>query len=128
MKFFKWLYSPDIEPDKRTKTFVIENVLQLKRKERSICKPSAFSFPQDQLPPPWGSPTSISLTAFLFQWKPQCIMIQNFSICWEGLPGTNATAIKSVLNIPRNTNAFKLKDKKEVHSLSRSLFYILNSW
>jgi integrase len=40
MRFFKWLYYPDIEPDKRAKPSVIENIPQLKRKERSIYKPT----------------------------------------------------------------------------------------
>jgi len=40
MRFFKWLYYPDIEPDKRPKPEVVENILQLKRKEKSIYKPT----------------------------------------------------------------------------------------
>jgi len=40
MRFFKWLYSPDIEQDKRPKPSVIENIPQLKRKEKSIYKPT----------------------------------------------------------------------------------------
>jgi hypothetical protein len=40
MRFFKWLYSPDIEPNKRPKPPVIENIPQLKRKEKSIYKPT----------------------------------------------------------------------------------------
>ena len=40
IRFFKWLYYPDIEPDKRPKPSVIENIPQLKRKEVSIYKPS----------------------------------------------------------------------------------------
>ena len=39
-RFFKWLYSPDIEPDRRPKPSVIDNIAQLKRKEISIYKPS----------------------------------------------------------------------------------------
>ncbi len=39
-RFFKWLYSPDIEPAKRPKPSVIGNIAQLKRKETSIYKPS----------------------------------------------------------------------------------------
>jgi integrase len=35
-KFFKWLYYPDIEPHKRPRPPVIENITQLKRKEQSI--------------------------------------------------------------------------------------------
>jgi integrase len=40
MRFFKWLYYSDIEPDKRPKPSVIENILQLKRKEISIYNPT----------------------------------------------------------------------------------------
>ena len=40
MRFFKWLYSPDIEQDRRPKHSVIENIPQLKRKEKSIYKPT----------------------------------------------------------------------------------------
>ena len=39
-RFFKWLYSPDIEPNKRSKPPVIDNIIQLKRRETSIYKPS----------------------------------------------------------------------------------------
>jgi hypothetical protein len=40
MRFFKWLYYPDIKPDERPKPQIIENISRLKRKERSIYKPS----------------------------------------------------------------------------------------
>jgi integrase len=40
IRFFKWLYYPDIEAKKRSKPGVIENIPQLKRKEQSIYKPS----------------------------------------------------------------------------------------
>jgi hypothetical protein len=40
LRFFKWLYYPDIEPNKRSKPAVIENIPQLKRKEKSIYKPT----------------------------------------------------------------------------------------
>ena len=39
-RFFKWLNSPDIEPNKRPKPPVIDNVVQLKRRETSTYKPS----------------------------------------------------------------------------------------
>ena len=48
-RFFKWLYSPDVEPDKRPKPSVIENIAQLKRKEKSIYKPSDLWTQQDDL-------------------------------------------------------------------------------
>jgi hypothetical protein len=38
--FFKWLYFPNIEADKRPKPSVIENIPRLKRKEQSIYKSS----------------------------------------------------------------------------------------
>jgi integrase len=40
MRFFKWLYYPHIEYKQRPKPSVIENIHQLKRKERSIYKPT----------------------------------------------------------------------------------------
>jgi integrase len=40
VRFFKWLYYPDIEPNKRPKPQVIENIPLLKRKEESIYKPT----------------------------------------------------------------------------------------
>ena len=40
MRFFKWLYYPDVEPDKRSKPEVIDNIPQLRRKEKSIYKPT----------------------------------------------------------------------------------------
>lgn len=49
LRFFKWLYSPDIEPDKRQKPSVIDNIPQLHRKERSIYKPSDLWALQDDL-------------------------------------------------------------------------------
>jgi integrase len=39
-RFFKWLYNPSIEPGKRPKPEVVQNIPQLKRKERSIYKPT----------------------------------------------------------------------------------------
>jgi len=39
-RFFKWLYYPDLEPDKRPKPEVVENISTLKRKEQSIYKPT----------------------------------------------------------------------------------------
>jgi hypothetical protein len=40
MRFFKWLYYPDIEQKRRLKPSVIQNIPQLKRKEKSIYKPT----------------------------------------------------------------------------------------
>src|SRR5919206_710523 len=40
MRFFKWLYYPHVEQKKRPKPSVIENIPQLKRKEKSIYKPT----------------------------------------------------------------------------------------
>ncbi|HET7147517.1 MAG TPA: hypothetical protein VFI73_03375 [Candidatus Nitrosopolaris sp.] len=47
MRFFKWLYSPDIEQDKRPKPSIIENIPRLKRKEKSIYKPTDLWTPDD---------------------------------------------------------------------------------
>ena len=49
LRFFKWLYYPDIEPSKRSKPAVIENIAELKRKEKSIYKPSDLWTQQDDL-------------------------------------------------------------------------------
>ncbi len=49
IKFFKWLYYPDIEPHKRVKPQVVENILQLRRKETSIYKPSDLWTMEDDL-------------------------------------------------------------------------------
>ena len=38
MRFFKWLYYPEIPPNARPKPAVIENIGRLKRKEISIYK------------------------------------------------------------------------------------------
>jgi integrase/recombinase XerD len=48
-RLFKWLYSPDIEPNKRPRPSVIENIPKLKRKETSIYKPSDLWSRQDDL-------------------------------------------------------------------------------
>jgi integrase/recombinase XerD len=40
LRFFKWLYSPHIEPSKRQKPAVIENIPTLRRKEKSKYKPA----------------------------------------------------------------------------------------
>jgi integrase len=49
IKFFKWLYYPDIEPTKRQKPHVIENIALLKRKEQSIYKPTDLWTKEDDL-------------------------------------------------------------------------------
>jgi integrase len=48
-RFFKWLYYPDFEPIRRPKPSIIENIAQLKRKEKSIYKPSDLWTQQDDL-------------------------------------------------------------------------------
>lgn len=40
MRFFKWLYSPSIDYKERPKSEVIENIHQIRRKEKSIYKPT----------------------------------------------------------------------------------------
>jgi hypothetical protein len=49
LRFFKWLYSPDIEPDKRQIPPMFENIPRLRRKEKSIYKPSDLWTQQDDL-------------------------------------------------------------------------------
>ena len=49
MRFFKWLYYPDVEPDKRPKPSIIENIPKLKRKEKSIYKPTDLWTAEDDL-------------------------------------------------------------------------------
>ena len=49
IKFFKSLYYPDIEPHKRVKPQVVENIFQLRRKEQSIYKPSDLWTVEDDL-------------------------------------------------------------------------------
>lgn len=40
LRFFRWLYHPDVEPKKRPKPAVMENILKINRKEVSIYKPT----------------------------------------------------------------------------------------
>ena len=47
LRFFKWLHYPNVEPNKRPK--IIENISQLKRKEKSIYKPTDLWTTQDDL-------------------------------------------------------------------------------
>jgi len=49
LRFFKWLYYPDIEPAKRSKPCVVENISQLKRKEQSVYKPTDLWTKDDDL-------------------------------------------------------------------------------
>jgi integrase len=49
VRFFKWLYSPDLEPDRRTKPAVVENIQKLRRKEKSIYKPTDLWTSEDDL-------------------------------------------------------------------------------
>jgi integrase len=46
-RFFKWLYSPEIEQNKRPKPSVIENIPQSRRTEKSIYKPTDLWTPED---------------------------------------------------------------------------------
>jgi integrase/recombinase XerD len=48
-KFFKWLYYPNLEPKKRSKPNVVQNINQLRRKEQSIYKPSDMWTQDDDL-------------------------------------------------------------------------------
>jgi integrase len=49
MRFFKWLHYPNTEPNKRSKPSVVENIAQLRRREKSIYKPSDLWTTQDDL-------------------------------------------------------------------------------
>jgi integrase len=49
LRFFKWLYSPEIEHTKRNKPAVVDNVPRFKRKEISIYKPTDLWTPVDDL-------------------------------------------------------------------------------
>jgi integrase/recombinase XerD len=49
MRFFKWLYYPNIESGKRPKPEVIDNIPQLKRKEQSIYKPTDLWTSEDDV-------------------------------------------------------------------------------
>ena len=47
--FFKWFYYPDIEPKERPKPEVLLNLKQLKRKEKSVYKPTDMWTQEDDL-------------------------------------------------------------------------------
>jgi integrase len=47
LRFFKWLHSPHLEQSKRPKPSVVDNIPQLKRKEKSIYKPTDLWTPED---------------------------------------------------------------------------------
>ena len=49
LKFFKWLYYPDLEVSNRPKPPVVQNISQLKRKEQSIYKPSDLWTVEDDI-------------------------------------------------------------------------------
>jgi hypothetical protein len=49
LRFFKWLYTPDIEHSKRPTSAVMDNIIEQKRKEVSIYKPSDLWIPEDDL-------------------------------------------------------------------------------
>jgi integrase/recombinase XerD len=48
-RFFRWLYYPGVEQKKRKKPEVIENIPRLRRKEKSIYKPSELWTPEEDL-------------------------------------------------------------------------------
>jgi len=49
LRFFKWLYYPDIEHKKRPKPAVMINISELQRKEKSVYAPSDLWGPKDDL-------------------------------------------------------------------------------
>lgn len=48
-RFFKWLYYPNIESNKRQKPKVIQNIPRLKRKEQSVYKPTDLWTSEDDV-------------------------------------------------------------------------------
>ena len=49
LRFFKWLYYADVEPNRRLTPKIIENIPHLKRKEKSIYKPTDLWTTEDDL-------------------------------------------------------------------------------
>ena len=49
LRFFKWLYYPDLPHDKRPKPAVIENINKIKRREISIYKPTDLWTEEDDI-------------------------------------------------------------------------------
>jgi integrase len=49
LRFFKWLHAPHVEPSKRPKPAVVENIPKLRRKEMSHYKSSDLWTPEDDL-------------------------------------------------------------------------------
>jgi len=49
VRFFRWFYYQDIEPNKRPKPKAVENIAQLKRKEQSIYKPTDLWSKEDDI-------------------------------------------------------------------------------
>jgi integrase/recombinase XerD len=49
IRFFKWFYCPNVEPDKRPKPTMLENIQPLKRREKSIYKPTDLWTVEDDL-------------------------------------------------------------------------------
>jgi integrase len=47
LRFFKWLYNPELEPSKRPVPDVVKNIPSFKRKEQSIYKPTDLWIEQD---------------------------------------------------------------------------------
>ena len=48
-RFFKWLYYPENVPQQRPKPKPVENIAELRRKEKSIYKPSDLWIPEEDL-------------------------------------------------------------------------------
>ena len=49
LRFFKWLYNPDIKPDDRPTPDVMKNICQLKRREHTTIKPTDLWTAEDDL-------------------------------------------------------------------------------
>jgi integrase len=49
IRFFRWLYNPDLEPTKRPKPTVVQNLSKFRRREISLYKPSDMWTAEDNL-------------------------------------------------------------------------------
>lgn len=49
LRFFKWLYSPNVEASKREKPYVVDNIPTIKRKETSRYRPSDLWTDEDSI-------------------------------------------------------------------------------
>jgi hypothetical protein len=67
IRFFRWLYYPDIEQKKRPKPSIVDNTPQLKRKEKSRYKPTDLWTTEDDIYSTNTVQVSVSSATMLFQ-------------------------------------------------------------